>query len=83
MATGYHLRAKQKAPKPRHPTDRVVIGSGAGLCGLWLRRIDIHNGLLSAALALHGQVSDGCVRAELQQLPPPADWADRPSVFHA
>ena len=81
-AMGYHLQAKQKAPKPRHPTVRVVIGSGAGLLGRWLRRIDIHKTLLSATLALAGQVSGGGVRPKLQELSFAAHWTDHPSVSY-
>ena len=77
---GYHLQAKQKAPKPRHPIARVVIGSGAGLLGRWLRRIDIHKALLPTALALAGQVSGGGVRPELQELSLTAHWTDYPSI---
>ena len=81
-AMGYHLQAKQKAPKPRHPTARVVIGSGAGHFGRGLRRFDIHEGLLSAAFALAWQVSGGRVCADLQEFSPLAHRADHPSVPH-
>ena len=79
---GYHLQANKKAPEPRHPINRVIIGSGAGLYGRWLRRIDIHDGLLPASLALAGQVSGGGVRSELQQLTLAAHRANHPSVLH-
>lgn len=82
MATGYHLRAKQKAPKPSIPFPRVIFGSGAGLMGRWLRRSNIHDAFLSAAFALHGQVPGGCIRQELEELSLAADWADGPSTFH-
>ena len=73
---------KQKSARATTPDHRVIIGSGAGLYGRWLRRIDIHDGLLPASLALAGQVSGGGVRSELQQLTLAAYRANHPSVLH-
>ena len=70
---------KQKAPKPRHPS-RVVIGSGAGLMGRWLRRFDIHNAFFSAPPAIHRKIMGNGVVQELQDLALSADRAHKPSV---
>lgn len=52
-ATGYHLRAKQKAPEPTHPRfPGGCSGSGARRCTTLAQAlVDIHDGFLLAVLA--------------------------------
>jgi hypothetical protein len=69
---GYHLQAKQKAPKPRHPQ------SGCHR----LRRFDIYKSFLPASFALARQIFGGCAGEYLLQLPLAAYWTDHPSVLH-
>ena len=57
-------------------------GSGAGLYGRWLRRVDIHDGFLSAALARSRQVVGGGIRVDLEDFPFSAHWANHPSVLY-
>lgn len=70
----------KKRPSQRQPKFGFCHGSGAGHCGRGLRRFDIHECLLPAALALSGQVSGGGVRPDQQQLSLAAYRADDPSV---
>ena len=52
-ATGYHLRAKQKAPEPTHPRfPGGCSGSGARRCTTLAQAlVDIHDGFMLAVLA--------------------------------
>ena len=76
-----HLRAKQKAPKPRSSLPGNH-GSGAGHFGRWHGLSNIHDALLPAQFALARQVSDECVRQDLQQLTLAALRANCPSISH-
>ena len=49
--------------------------------GLWLRRIDIQDGLLSAAFALARQILYAGRGKQFQKFSFPADRADCPSVL--
>lgn len=60
----------------------IYHGSGAGHFGRWHGLSNIHNRFLPAQFALARQVSDGCVRQDLQQLSLAALRANCPSVLH-
>ena len=60
----------------------IYHGSGAGHFGRWHGLSNIHDRFLPAQFALARQVSDGCVRQDLQQLSLAALRANCPSVLH-
>ena len=76
IATGQN----KKTPEPFTPL-RVLHGSGAGLCGRWLRRFDIHKRFMPAAFTFARHMVTGCVWCELEDFSFPAHWTDNPSIL--
>ena len=77
------ITSGQNKKRPSHdPNLSGFIGSGAGLSGRWLRRFDIHDGLLPASFALARQILGRSVRPDFQEFPLPAHWTDDPSILY-
>ena len=78
MATGYHLRAKQKAGTDVHPSR---VGSSAPALKA-LALFDIHHRLRPAVPAVDDEIFRRGFRSHLEHLPPSAGRAHQPSVLH-
>ena len=78
------ITSGQNKKRPSHPHPIGLFhGSGAGLFGRWLRRFNIHVGLLSAKFAFAWQVARSGVGIYFQDFTFSADGADHPSVLYA
>ena len=77
MATGCHLRAKQKAG-----TDAPPLGKSSAPALKALALFDIHHRLCPAVPAVDDEIFRRSFRPHLEDLPSTAGRADQPSVLH-
>ncbi len=77
MATGYHLRAKQKAG-----TDAPPLGKSSAPALKALALFDINHRLRPAVPAVNDEIFCRSFRPHLEDLPPAAGRTHQPSILH-
>lgn len=78
MATGYHLRAKQKASTDNHPLGVWLSALASGALALF----DIHDALCPAVPAVDRKIFRPGLRRDPEHPLASTGWAHKPSILH-